>query len=165
MRRLLIVLAGLTGLCGPAGAVEAGQPAPALSVTETGGRPFDLAALRGHVVAVHYWATWCVPCREEMPLLDALYRRYHGQGLDVIALSADRPRDRAEVAKAMAAFAFPAAMLRDAAANGFGPATELPVTFLVDRAGIVRARLQPDRMPVTEQSLSAAILPLLEQKP
>lgn len=161
LRAVTVLLAA----SGSAKAVEVGQPAPPLNATEIDDHAFDLAAMRGHVVIVHYWATWCVPCREEMPVLDSLYRRYHGQGLDMIAISADRPRDRSEVVKWMRPFAFPAAMLRDATANGFGTPGTLPVTFIVDRAGVVRARLQPDQTPVTEQSLAAAVMPMLAQKP
>ena len=82
----------------------------------------------------------------------------------MIGISADRPRDRGDVVKMMRAFAYPAAMLGDATANGFGAPEALPVTYVIDRAGIVRAKFRPDQMAVTEQSLAAAVLPLLSQK-
>ena len=77
--------------------MEVGQPAPSLVVQELDGQTFDLSAVRGKVVVVSFWATWCPPCRAEMPVLDAFYRRYHGQGLEMIGLSADRPHDRSDV--------------------------------------------------------------------
>jgi hypothetical protein len=55
-----------------------------------------------------------------MPVLDAFYRRYHGQGLEMIGLSADRPHDRSDVSKVMQSFSYPAAMLDDAKVNDFG---------------------------------------------
>ena len=143
------------------GATDVGQPAPPLTAVELDGGGFDLGALRGKVVVVNFWATWCPPCREEMPALDAFYRQYHDQGLDMIGISADRPRDRGDVVKMMHAFAYPAAMLRDAKVNGFGAPEALPVTFVIDRAGIVRAKFRADQMAVTEKSLAAAVLPLL----
>jgi cytochrome c biogenesis protein CcmG, thiol:disulfide interchange protein DsbE len=145
-------------------AMEVGQPAPALVVQELDGKTFDLSAVRGKVVVVSFWATWCPPCRTEMPVLDALYRRYHGQGLEMIGLSADRPHDRSDVTKVMQSFSYPAAMLDDAKVNDFGTPSALPKTIVIDGQGIVRAELTPDQTAVTEKSLSAAVLPLLPQK-
>jgi cytochrome c biogenesis protein CcmG/thiol:disulfide interchange protein DsbE len=145
-------------------ATDVGQPAPALVVPELDGQAFDLSALRGKVVIVNFWATWCPPCREEMPTLDAFYRRYHGQGLEMIGVSADRSHDRSDVTKVMQSIGYPAAMLDDAKVNDFGTPNVLPMTVVVDRNGVVRAKLIPDRTPVTEKSLSAAVLPLLPQQ-
>lgn len=142
-----------------------GKAAPALAVPELDGQAFDLSAQHGRVVVVNFWATWCPPCREEMPALDAFYRRYHGQGLEMIGLSTDRPHDRSDVTKVMQSFSYPAAMLDDAKVNDFGPPDVLPVTFVVDRSGVIRAKLTPDQTPVTEKSLSDAVLPLLTEKP
>ncbi|HVB81028.1 MAG TPA: redoxin domain-containing protein [Candidatus Binataceae bacterium] len=150
---------------GPAFALATvGQPAPALVVPELNGQAFDLAKLRGKVVIVSFWATWCPPCRKEMPALNAFYRQYHDRGLDVIGLSADRPRDRSDAIKVMQSFSYPAAMLHDAKANGFGEPSELPTTYVVDAQGIVRAKLTPNEKPVTEQALAAVVLPLLPQR-
>lgn len=154
----------LTIVPGPYAAMEVGQPAPSLVVQELDGKTFDLSTVRGKVAVVSFWATWCPPCRKEMPVLDALYRRYHSQGLEMIGLSADRPHDRSEVIKVMQSFSYPAAMLDDAKVNDFGAPAELPKTVVIDDHGIVRAELTPDQTPVTEQSLSAAVLPLLGQK-
>jgi len=141
-----------------------GQAAPALVVQELDGQTFDLGAQRGKVVVVNFWATWCPPCRKEMPVLDAFYRRYRSRGLEMIGLSADRARDRADVRKVMLSFSYPAAMLDDAKADGFGKPNALPVTFVVDANGIVRARLTPEETPLTEKTLSDAVVPLLPRE-
>ena len=141
-----------------------GQPAPALVVEELNGNTFDLAGQHGKVVIVNFWATWCQPCRKEMPALDAFYRRYHTQGLEMIGLSADRPHDRSEVVKVMQSFSYAAAMLDDAKSDGFADPSALPVTYLVDAQGVVRAKFTPDEKPVTGESLAAAVLPLLPQR-
>jgi len=142
-----------------------GDAAPALVVPELDGQAFDLSAQRGKVVVVNFWATWCPPCREEMTALDAFYRRYHGNGLEMIGVSMDRPHDRSDVLKVMQSFSYPAAILDDAKVNDFGSPDVLPVTFVVDRSGVIRAKLTPDQTPVSEKSLTDAVLPLMPQNP
>jgi cytochrome c biogenesis protein CcmG/thiol:disulfide interchange protein DsbE len=163
---LVTVLLALIGFGNSArAAADVGQPAPSLVVQELGGQTFDLGAARGKVVVVNFWATWCPPCREEMPALDAFYRRYHGHGLEMIGLSADRPHDQSDVTKVMQSFSYPAAMLDDAKVNEFGTPSALPETFIIDSNGIVRAKLTPDEKPVTEKSLADTVLPLMPGKP
>ena len=162
---LFVMILAIAPVFGAWAAGEVGQVAPSLVVQELRGQNFDLAALRGKVVIVNFWATWCPPCREEMPTLDAFYRRYHGEGLEMIGLSADRPRDRSDVTKVMQSFGYPAAMLDDAKTNDFGDPSELPVTFVIDADGIVRAKLTPDETRVTEKSLDSVVLPLLHPNP
>jgi cytochrome c biogenesis protein CcmG, thiol:disulfide interchange protein DsbE len=160
--------AGMAAIIGVAALAFAsatvGKPAPALNVPELDGQTFNLSALHGKVVIVNFWATWCPPCREEMPALDAFYRRYHGQGLEMIGVSADRPHDRSDVTKVMQSYSYPAAMLDDAKVNEFGTPDALPMTVIVDGNGVVRAKLTPAQTPFTEKSLSDSVLPLLPQK-
>ncbi|HEV3109512.1 MAG TPA: TlpA disulfide reductase family protein [Candidatus Binataceae bacterium] len=145
-------------------AVDIGQPAPALVAQELNGQTFDLAAQRGKVVIVNFWATWCPPCRKEMPALDAFYRKYHSQGLAMIGMSVDRPHDSSEVRNVMQSYSYPAAMSEDANVNEFGSPETVPLTIVVDSKGIVRAKLTPDETAVTEKTLAAQVLPLLAQK-
>jgi peroxiredoxin len=144
---------------------EIGQPAPALVVQELNGQTFDLSAMRGKVVVINFWATWCQPCRQEMPALDAFYRQYHTQGVEIIGISADRPHERSNVNKVMQSFSYPAAMLDDVKDDDFGDPSSLPVTFIIDGTGVVRAKFTPDETLATQQSLLATILPLLPGKP
>lgn len=141
--------------------VTVGNAAPALVVPELNGKSFDLSALHGKVVIVNFWATWCPPCRKEMPALDAFYRRYHGDGLEMIGVSTDRPHDRSDVIKAMQSLSYPVAIMSDATVDDFGAPDALPMTVIVDGNGIVRAKFTPDQTPVTEKSLADAVLPLL----
>jgi len=134
-----------------------GEPAPALVLAGLDGRTFDLLALRGKVVLVNYWATWCAPCRREMPTIDAFYRRYHEQGLEVIGISVDRPRDLEKVRKTMTALAYPVAMLKGVTVDGFGPPEGVPVTWVIDGNGIVRDKF----IDVRDELLTDVILPLL----
>jgi cytochrome c biogenesis protein CcmG, thiol:disulfide interchange protein DsbE len=167
--RSAALAAGIVALMGfrsvARAATDVGQAAPSLVVQELDGQAFDLGAMRGKVVVVNFWATWCPPCRTEMPALDAFYRRYHSQGLEMIGLSADRPHDRSDVLKVMQSFSYPAAMSDEAKVNGFGEPNVLPITFVVDSSGVVRAKLTPDQTPVTAQTLADVVLSLLPQEP
>ena len=132
---------------------EIGQPAPSLAAPELDGTAFDLSANKGKIVIVHFWATWCPSCREEMGILDSFYRKYHALDVEVIAPSVDRSRKKDEVQNIMKSIAFPAILLDDATVNDFGKPTSIPVTYIIDGKGILRARLTPDQQPMTEKEL------------
>ena len=140
-----------------------GQPAPQLIVPQLDGHEFDLAKLRGKVVLVNVWATWCSPCRVEMPTLNALYRRYHSRGLDLLGLSIDEAPDAGQVQQVMRQFSYPAALASKARANGFGDPIAVPITYVIDGQGVIRAELQAEGPSgVSEQALAQAVLPLLK---
>jgi len=133
------------------------KPAPDLVVSALDGGTFDLAALRGKVVLVNYWATWCAPCRKDMPKLDAFYRRYHKQNLEMIGISVDRDADLKKVRKVMATLAYPVALLKDISVDGFGPPDGVPITWIVDTDGKVRDRM----IDVRDELLNGIVVPLL----
>ena len=143
--------------------VAAAEPAPALSVPTLAGPAFDLSAQRGHVVIVNFWATWCVPCRAEMPVLDAFYKKHQAQGLTLIGVSVDTPYALPKVKSVAAAVSYPIAVARDALSNGFPAINELPVTYVIDAQGQVKATLKPDEKGLTEQQLAALVEPLLKK--
>ncbi|MHB8812558.1 MAG: TlpA family protein disulfide reductase [Steroidobacteraceae bacterium] len=142
-----------------------GQPAPPLVVPQLDGREFDLASLRGKVVLVNVWATWCSPCRVEMPTLNAFYRRYRSRGLDVLGLSIDEAPDAAQGRPVMGKFSYPGALASAARVNGFGEPIAVPVTYVIDARGVIRAQLQAEGPSgVSKQALEQAVLPLLAQR-
>ena len=160
MARLLaaLALASATLATTAARSAEVGQQAPALVAEQLDGRRFDLAALRGSVVIVNFWATWCGPCRAEMPLLNRFYLAHRAQGLALIGVSVDDRQDRKEVVEVMRQFGYPALLAATAKSNGFGPPLAVPMTWVIDTQGVVRARIVST---VTEQALEQAVLPLL----
>jgi cytochrome c biogenesis protein CcmG, thiol:disulfide interchange protein DsbE len=158
---LALALAALPSV-GADASPRVGERAPGLIVPTLDGPTFDLAALRGKVVVVNFWASWCSPCRAEMPQLDAFYRRHHAQGLELLGLSVDDPQDRATVVHIMKSFSYPAAMAVAAKVNDFGAPLAVPMTWIIDAKGVVRARLIAGNT-VTLQSLAQAVLPLLPQ--
>ena len=161
--RQLAAIVTLAALALPAlAALPVGKAAPPLVVTTLGGGTFDLGALHGKTVIVHLWANWCVSCREEMPALDAFYREHRDQGLELISVSLDRRRDLREVEKVAQPFAYPVALWSGAKVNGFSQPEALPLTYVIDDEGVVRAVLRPGKGPLTTESLGAVVLPLLE---
>jgi len=134
-----------------------GEPAPGYAAPTLDGDTLALEALRGRVVLLNVWATWCAPCRVEMPALDRLYRQYRDDGLVVVAVSVDAGSDAARLVRRFVAdlgLAFP--VLLDPAGtvqDRFG-VNGLPTTFLIDRTGRIRARLLGpaawDRPPHTD---------------
>jgi cytochrome c biogenesis protein CcmG, thiol:disulfide interchange protein DsbE len=138
-------------------APEIGKAAPELVVTELDGQTFDLAKLRGKVVLVNYWATWCAPCRKDMPKLDALYRRYHDQNLEMIGISIDRDSDLGKVRKVAPKLAYPVALLKGITTDGFGPPAGVPITWIVDADGKVSDMM----IDVRDELLNTLVLPLL----
>ncbi len=161
----VLLIAGLTAL-GPAtrAAPRIGQPAPQLAATLLDGSRFDLAQSRGRVVIVSLWATWCTPCRLEMPILDQALARHRAEGLEVVGLSADRLKSRDEVIRVMSDLGYPSGMALEASPNGFGVPRALPQTFVIDRQGVIRAEFGVLGKPVTEAGLETAIEPLLAQE-
>jgi thiol-disulfide isomerase/thioredoxin len=157
---LAALLPGAGVLPARAAAPAVGEVAPALVMKTFAGEERDLAALRGKVVLVHYWASWCVPCREEMPRLDALVRA-QGGGLVVLALSADDRHDRRDAQRIAIAFAFESGMVGEAPRNGFGKPLGLPTTYVINAEGKVAAVLHASTGAATAEALRQAVEPLL----
>ena len=135
------------------------ERAPALTVMALGGASFDLEVMRGKVVLVSFWATWCAPCLEEMPALEKYYRKHKADGFEIIALSTDKPGNRAKVQKVLAKFSFPGAMVSEASRNGFGRPDAVPVSYVVDAHGNIRDKF----IAIDEDLLNEVITPLLKE--
>ena len=119
-------------------------PAPTIGFTDAAGKPVTLADFKGQVVVLNLWATWCGPCKEEMPTLAKLQAAYATQPVKVIALSVDRDRDFALADRMIGALP-PLTVYRDPGykfAFGMTPRAEgFPTTVFYDRKGNERARL------------------------
>ena len=138
-------------------APEIGRTAPALVVTALDGQTFDLAQLKGKVVLVNYWATWCAPCRKEMPKLDAFYRRYHDRGLEIVGISIDFDRDLEKARRVARTVSYPTALAKAIHDDGFGLPKGVPITWIIDGNGKVRDRL----IDVRDELLDGIVVPLL----
>jgi len=122
----------------PASALDAGARAPEIGLTDMNGNAIRIAALRGKVVIVDFWASWCAPCREEMPVLERLHQRYAERGLVIVGVSQDRAPSNIREFLASNPVSFP--IVHDAdhdVAQRFGP-PRMPSSYVIDRAGTVR---------------------------
>jgi len=96
---LLLLPLFLLAVAGPAGAIAENAPAPALDGRLFDGASFSLAENAGKVIVLNFWATWCAPCREEMPLLDKIARQQSAGGLQVLGIAWDRAANVADYAR------------------------------------------------------------------
>jgi peroxiredoxin len=122
--------------------MRAGTRAPAFSSRTLAGKPISLHSLRGKVVLLDFWATWCVPCRMSMPTLRALHRTFHRRGFTVVGISMDAPDTLSQVRPFIKArsISYPIALAvgPNAHAQQAYHAEILPSQYLIDRKGIVR---------------------------
>ncbi len=137
-RILLVALVLVSLTASAAHALEIGKPAPALDARLLDGTPFSIAAATGKVIIVNFWATYCEPCRAEMPALDGYYRKHRAEGLVLLGISIDDPSDAAKVRTVMSAFSFPGALAQDARFEKYGRIWHIPLTFVIDRHGNTR---------------------------
>ncbi|HKI24750.1 MAG TPA: redoxin domain-containing protein [Candidatus Sulfotelmatobacter sp.] len=122
---------------------EIGSRLPDFSVKDLQGHPLSSADLRGKVVLVDFWATWCEPCKKEMPGYQMLADRYGSRGLVVIGLKFDTMRDMEnplQFAKGIGV-RYPLAVATDDVKQRFGGIEGLPTTMLYDRQGILRTKV------------------------
>lgn len=156
-----LAVTGLLGWSLTAAAIEEGAMAPAYDITLANGSHVTNASEKGRVVVLHFWATWCEPCREEMPALERYYRQHHAEGLDMILISMDDPADFARAKDTMKQFSMPGVFYRDTQMKGFGRIWRIPVTFLVDKNNILRKDEWFGDPVLTDRTLGQGIAPLL----
>ena len=115
-----------------------GGATPPLALEDLEGRAHSLADYRGKVVLVNFWATWCEPCREEMPSIDRLRSSFKGQPFEVLAVNLAEPLSRIEKFVAQMPLGFPLLRDRDGAVGKAWKAKLLPASFLIGRDGRIR---------------------------
>ena len=140
-----------------------GFAAPDFELETLEGERLRLSDLRGEVVVVNLWATWCPPCRAEMPALQELYEKHREDGLVVVAVNAT-DQDSAEAARRFVAergLTFPVGLDPQGEASRLYALQAMPSTFVVDREGVVREVLIGG--PVSLGTLRSLVTPLLEE--
>jgi peroxiredoxin len=125
-------------LAGTAFAADAGGPAPSFTLAALSGQQAALSQYKGQVVMVNFWATWCGPCQQEMPLLDQMYKKYKPAGFTLIGVNVDKEAPAVRELMARKPVSFP--VLLDPA-NQVSKAyhvDEMPSSVLIDRKGEIR---------------------------
>jgi len=144
------------------GLASAATSAPFDSARTIAGAPFNGDR---EVTIVHYWATWCVPCRIEMPVLDAYYRNHRAQGLAMLAISIDQGVSARKLQTVTGKFAFPVARVDDVKMPRRDVPAALPVTRVYDRAGrLVYATKGDGRTTIDTATLERVVTPLLSRR-
>ncbi len=154
--------AGLDATQASANDLVLGQAAPPLALRALDGRTLRTTDLIGDVVLVTFWATWCDPCRQELPILSAFASQYAARGLRVLGFSLDGRGHLAQVRAMASHLSFPVGLLGSAWAGGYGRIWRIPVSFVIDRAGILRYDGWQARRPAwTQARLERVVVPLL----
>jgi thiol-disulfide isomerase/thioredoxin len=118
-----------------------------------------LSDLRGKVVLVNFWATWCPYCRHEMPAMQAFYQDHQRQGFEIVAYSIDKTQAEVDAYMRREGYTFPAPLAAQETTAAFGDVSHVPLSFVIDRNGIVRHKIAGQ---VHAGRLDDLITPLLQ---
>ena len=167
--RQVLILAAAASVSGWPRAAHAtglavGLPAPPLVLHSLDGRNIATTDLRGQVVIATFWATWCAPCREELPLLSDFATAHARDGLQVLGFSLDGRDNLSAVEKVAHTLRFPVGLLGSAWAGAYGRIWRIPVSFVIDRAGMLVDNGWDDDQPIwTPERLEHIVMPLLRK--
>jgi len=138
MRTAVSALATVLLICTTAAALSTGETPPPIDLPDQRGRKVDLKALRGNVVLVDFWASWCGPCRQEMPVLESLHEKYADQGLVIVGVNIDH--NPKKMNKFLRGVPVSFRIVHDpkiTIAQRYEPST-MPSSYLIGRAGKLR---------------------------
>jgi cytochrome c biogenesis protein CcmG, thiol:disulfide interchange protein DsbE len=159
-----LALASLLSGAPAAGAnsLQVGEAAPPAALVTLDGQRISTEDLIGHVVILTFWATWCGPCRQELPLLSAYASEHAAQGLIVLGFSLDGPEDMGKVRAIAKSLSFPSGLVSASRLPGYGRIWHIPVNFTIDRRGrLVNDGWRDKQAAWTADRLQRIVAPLL----
>jgi thiol-disulfide isomerase/thioredoxin len=143
--------------------LRVGETAPPAMLLALDGRRISTTDLRGHVVILTFWATWCGPCREELPLLSSYAAEHAAEGLTVLGFALDSPEgDSQKVQQVARSLSFPVGLLANSSLPGYGRIWRIPVNFTINREGQLIDNGWKDKDSTwTSERLERIVTPLL----
>jgi cytochrome c biogenesis protein CcmG/thiol:disulfide interchange protein DsbE len=121
------------------GAIAKGQPVPAIQGTALDGSPIDLASRRGHPVVVNFWASWCGPCQQEMPLLARKAQEHAGSGLEILGVLSDDTAANGKAFETTYGATWPSVFDGDGSIKKAYQVIGRPQSYFIDKDGILRS--------------------------
>ena len=158
MLKKILIVAFLCFSAAVQAQVKVGEAVSSFDTQLLDGKTLAAQALKGKVVLVVYWATWCPPCQRELPELQALYEKHRGKGFEILALSIDADKFTVEEFWKDHDYLFPVAMIAPAHTRVLGKVKATPTLHLIDRKGVLRL---VHLGPMGQDKLEALLLPLL----
>jgi peroxiredoxin len=138
MRNRIAAFAAVLMLALPAWAGVADVAAPAFTLQSTDGQSVSLAQFKGDVVMINFWASWCGPCRQEMPLLDSIYKQYKDMGFMLLGVNVEPHASNANAWLKKTPVSYPILYDPNSRVSQLYQVQAMPTTVIVDRKGIVR---------------------------
>jgi cytochrome c biogenesis protein CcmG/thiol:disulfide interchange protein DsbE len=162
MIRLPLLLGLVLALPALGADLQVGLPAPEVEAKLLdSAKTIQVSTSRGKVLLINFWATWCAPCKAEMPAIQTYYDQHKAEGLEILAISMDDAKDLPEVRRYAQKFTFPIAHKSDANFKGLGRIWRMPSTFVIDRDGILRKNGHVGDPEIDLSQLEALVTPLL----
>jgi peroxiredoxin len=139
MRTRIAAMIAAAALALPAFAVNpTGSPAPQFTLGAKSGQTVSLAQYKGQVVMLNFWASWCGPCRQEMPLLESIYKKYNKLGFTMIGVNVEPDSNAANEWLKATPVSFPILYDKDSKVSKMYDVAGMPSTVIIDRTGKVR---------------------------
>ncbi|MDQ3686001.1 MAG: redoxin domain-containing protein, partial [Acidobacteriota bacterium] len=139
------------------------EPAKDFELSTIDGRKVNLSDLKGKLVMINFWATWCKPCVREMPLFTNAYDKYKERGFEILAISVDEAEDRNKVISFARGHKLNFLLIHDGSAAKLYGVTSFPTTFFIDRKGSVRYRHSGFDSENTARALEVVIEELMKE--
>jgi peroxiredoxin len=138
MRKNIAVIVAALALSLPALAGTSTGPAPAFTLAARSGQDVSLAQYKGKVVMINFWASWCGPCRQEMPLLESIYKKYNKMGFTMLGVNVEPDSNAANEWLKATPVSFPILYDRDSKVSKLYDVAGMPSTVIIDRSGKLR---------------------------